>query len=409
MAACHFDASGATSDRPDAAPGDAGDAGLQVPDGPTGSDAIVYPGLPGVMHVPPAGSWGGVGDLTLSGTVTINTSGDQPSITPAPSVQGVVFDVSRQDCAPTAPACPDLALLHTRSFVVAAGANVTVVGTRPLVILAAGDVHVDGLLDGGGKGAQPGAGGAGSAAGLGAGQPGVHSGIYSDSGGGGGGFGSAGADGGNVTGGPGGPANGGRGGPMYGDAMQMVLLGGSGGAPGSAGSCGNNPGGAGGGAIQLYSATAIHVGAGGAVNTGGGGGAGGIDCGAAGNAGGGAGGGSGGAIFLQAPVVDNAGRLTANGAGGGGGGGGQPGQDGVSALGATAALGGPPGTFSGGGGNGGAGNLMPTKGYSVDLAAGGNGGGAGGAFGRVRVITRAPASNFTNSGTISPNQTVGMY
>ena len=85
-----------------------------------------------------------------------------------------------------------LAVLRTGAFTISMSANVTVVGSRPLVIVADGPVQLDGTLDVAADHANAGPGGATSTNGPGAGGNGQHRGTYGDSGGGGAGYGQGG-------------------------------------------------------------------------------------------------------------------------------------------------------------------------------------------------------------------------
>src|SRR5215831_2296230 len=362
--------------------------------------------LMNVAHVPPLASYGGWADLDLRGSVTITTGPMAPTIASTEAIPtGVVLDTSPQECPPNAGPCPELALLHVRALSVAQGADVRIEGSRPLVVLADRDIRIDGLLDGSAAHEMPGAGGEGPTAGLGAGVTGAFAGagcpvVYNTSGGGGAGHATAGGDGGNSP-----NVVGGRGGNMYGDLTLTTLRGGSGG--GSGGLIGGGTpgkGGAGGGGLQLYSATGIHILTMGGINLGGGGGAGGN-----GNFGGN-GGGSGGSLVLQAPVVSNAGTLAVNG-GGGGSGFSNPGQDAM--LGLAVATGGAalgPGAAggAGGAGNGAIGVSLPFRGADYG-GNGGFGGGGGGAFGRIRALVSPAPGSFSDTGTISPDPSVGPF
>jgi hypothetical protein len=353
-------------------------------DGAAGIDASDA-AEPLTIHLGPGDGRPGTGGLTLTGTVTIDTGVPSISVTLPPG--------ATLDTRPQLGGGPELAVLHVSTLTVETGAMVSIVGTRPLVIVADGAADIAGTLDAGAHGEVPGAGGALSAMGSGAGQKGTHGTSASDSGGGGAGFSTAGASGGAITGTC--TYDGGAGGAMYGDAAITILTGGSGGGASSGNSCTPDPGGAGGGALQITSLTSITIS--GAVLAGGGGGHGGTDCAAAdGDVNSGPGGGSGGAIVLQAPMIANTGVIAANGGGGGGSsstgnGSANPGQDGRPS--ATAALGGTGPRAMGG--SGGTGSAAPTPGGSSGC--GTNGGGGGGAAGWI-----AASSSYTGSGIASP-------
>jgi len=279
--------------------------------------------------------------------------------------------------------------------------NIKVYGSRSLIVVAAKAVDLQATIDASATGGQnsalstPGPGGFTAAMGLGAGGNGVN-GTGSWRGGGGGGFGSVGGAGGKFSA----ATNGGTAGPVNG-AMITQFFGGSGGGNGFTfqttcdGGNGLVPGGAGGGAVQISSLVSITVRSSAGINVGGAGGNGGCD----GNSGdGGGGGGSGGMIFLEAPSLQVAGKLAANG-GGGGSGPTDVSQGGYGAnggLNATPAAG---GTLTNGqpGGNGAAGVTGATAGV---CGSGGCGGGGGG-VGRIWLRTRTSAADTVGS-TISP-------
>lgn len=284
-------------------------------------------------------------------------------------------------------------------------------GNRSVVLLSAGDVNIQGIVDAsapcddvtlscGGPGAGNGAvEQQDEATGCAPGQNGEGS-IASASrtGGGGGGFATDGA-----AGGTGGSAVGGTGGSLELGSCPGVLLqplhGGGGGGAGSFDDSGGS-GGGGGGAVQITSLTRIVLDApasslflGIFANGAGGGGA---------RDGGGGGGGAGGAILLEAPeVTADAVYVVANGGGGGGGGlaGTEPldGEDG--ARNGDVAAGGD-GDFNGG--NGGTGMSSPGVGEGGGL----NTGGGGGSVGIIRVHV-APGRFSRASAVFSPEPQVG--
>jgi hypothetical protein len=272
---------------------------------------------------------------------------------------------------------PEVAVLSVAALEVTG--TVRVIGTRPLVVFATGAVAIDGVLDAGARGGEPGAGGYVDGPGHGASE-GKPVADVCDPGGGGGGFGEAGADGGdeNCVGVHG------AGGGVYGDGALMVLEGGSGGGAGSPGACAAVPGGAGGGAVQVTSLRSIEVRGG--INAGGGGGGGGPYCmDPEGDGGAGGGGGAGGAIFLEAPELSVSGVLRADGGGGGAGGNGNSdnGPIGSGAAGGDGTLAGPGAggatgvPTSGSGGDGGTDARAAGIGTSAEFNPGGGGGGAG--------------------------------
>jgi hypothetical protein len=380
LAGCQFDPIGLSGeDQGDDDGAEAGDDGSDDAPPPASETPTPTPGefppLEGVAHVPPEGWYGGTADLELTdGEI------DTDDLTlPIAIPDGVAFDVFRQDDG------PEVAVLHVNRFDLPTG-TVTVQGSRALVIVAAADITIGGVLDAGARQNQPGPGGSLPADGPGVGGPGV---ANSDRHSGGGGAGSAfsGAKGGDAT-----TLNpfaddstGGDGGGPHLDNALAVLEGGSGGGPGIG--CITDPGG-GGGAVQLTTPTVVTVT--GAVTAGGGGGGGGLGEGeaedACGGFGSGGGGGGGGAIYIQADDLVGDGQLSVNGGGGGGGGGdegnGQNGEDG--AAGNAAAVGGGGGGGRGAaGGAGGVANVADPQAGDDDGGGEGNGGGGGGGPGVV--------------------------
>jgi len=372
-----------------------------VPDGPprdttpgdgSGSNIGFAP-----VHLTLADGQPGSTDLVLDGVGEIDTTN---LLVSGHALVAGELDLKMQ----VAPGGSQVAVLHVRSLKVSAGANITVSGMFPLIVVASESIDIAGTLDASAHGTLAGPGGRGPGGGPGAGARGGHAIATTDTGGGGGGFGEVGGAGGDITG-CAGPHVGGVGGPINGDGALTVLVGGSGGGAGESGACNDNPGGAGGGAIQLTSWTNIVIESTGVISAGGGGGQGGIDCGSSdGNSG--AGGGSGGAIVLQASNVDNYGVVAANGGGGGGGGSGSgdptppflgtgdPGENAgandVPAMGGAGVGGsGFPGA------NGGAG-LTPAE-DALANTCGNNAGGGGGAVGRIAV-----AMSYTDHGITSP-------
>jgi len=342
-----------------------------------------------VAHLAPADAQLGTADWVIDAAVTIDTTDVSVSV-PLPT--GVGLTVASQQ-----PGGGTVAVLHVRGLSVRPNQRLRVVGTRPLIIVAAA-VSVAGVIDASAAREVPGAGGSGPMAGAGTGGIGGASAPY-EGGGGGAGFGTAGALGGASTGAA--AATGGSAGAVNGTASLTVLVGGSGGGNGATGvGCSGAValGGAGGGALQISAATTLAVAATGAVTVGGGGGGAGRLC--LGNSEPGRGGGSGGALYLQAATIDVAGVVAANGGGGGGASittamlQGTAGADGGAA--ATPAAGGMMGTFASGGA-GGALATAPTIGRSTMNSDGGGGGGAVG-----RIVLRGTASV---AGTVSPAPT----
>ena len=388
--ACGFDGSGSRDPALDPSvlgeggagldEGGAGDAGA-LADGTT--DALFL--LDGAIVTVTPSHVGAVVDPTapdLSGVVVIDTSTLTLKLPSGSLPPGLRFE-----------AVDGKAVLFVGRWSI--DANVVVLGSAPLVVLAAREVIVSATLDASARGLEPGPGASGGGMGPGRGYAGTPSGS-DDPGGGGAGFGTAGARGGNGSG-----VTGGAPGVTYGSAL-TDLLGGSGGGNGTpfnVSPCTNKEGagGAGGGALQITSALSITVTVNGAIACGGGGGRGGCINGSDSTMSGG-GGGSGGTIFLEAPSIKVDGALAANGGGGGGGAqvstaiAGQAGEDAKVSL--SAALGGP-GSTDRRGGNGGTRDALPQQPPGNNN----NAGGGGGAYGRIWLRTRAVPATVT--GTIT--------
>lgn len=363
-----------------------------LPDAPDSGPSIPQD----IVHVPEDAWLISEQDVVWAADVAIDTTALTIGGPGADGMPALMFVAS-----PHSPEGPELALLYLADLTVAEGVTVRVTGSRPLVVIASGNIALGGVIDAGAHGAEPGPGGGGNGPGPGAGQSGLHQGAYLDPGGGGAGHATAGARGGDACEGDcavDAVAPGGAGGPMYGDVAVAVLGGGSGGGQSGAGglfACPPAVGGAGGGAVQLYATGAITVAASGGISAGGGGGGGGFGffC----SDSGGGGGGSGGVVYLQARAIELAGVLAANGGGGGSDGGaldGRPGADG--ALGAEPAAGGVPSDADSAGGAGGTGSLAPASGPDVNGAL--NGGGGGGAVGYIVLH----CTDFAGAGVISP-------
>jgi hypothetical protein len=254
------------------------------------------------------------------------------------------------------------------AFTLAADTHLVVDGSRPFAIVAAGAVTIAGSIE-----VQ-----AGARTVVQCGESAGKNGNDNGSGGGGGGGGGFQRPG--QVGGTGG-ANGGNGGATQ--TIPDVLIGGCPGGDGGGGPNGGPVGALGGGAIHVAAKTEIQIlSNGGRINAGGRGGRGAdSDSGGAG----GSGGGSGGMIWLQAPTIQIAGALAANGGGGGegtsGSNDGQPGsRGGPSAI--AASGGGGRDSNGGDGGDGDAGAVSTaTAGEARN-----SGGGAGGGVGYIRIV-----------------------
>lgn len=385
--------------------GDDGDATSEVDAaGSDGSATDAPPGVEDIVHVRAIDEVIGTGDLTIATAVTITTSGTPASNLTLPT--GVSLAVVPQDGGGS-----DLVVLRVRTLSISGPGSLRATGTRPLVILAE-TATIGGWVDVAASGATPGAGAAVSGGGVGG--NGTHEGNFADGGGGGASFGGDGADGGDAscnTGcGPSQTAQGGARGDRYGTAPLTTLEGGSPGGrsyfPTASTSCPMGNPGAGGGAIQIYARTAITIAAGSGIAAGGGGGAGGDRCDTPFNWLAGHGGGSGGAIYLQAPIIQSAGLLLANGGGGGGG----AGQDGDGGNGdnagrttATARGGTGSGAYGAEGGDG-ATDVGPAD-RGGDGPDEGNGGGGGGGVGRIHVRSRTAPT----LGQTSPPPAISTY
>jgi hypothetical protein len=289
----------------------------------------------------------------------------------------------------------DYAVLFTGAFLVQS--HVVIKGTLPLIVVARGQVTVAADIDlqathkipgPGATSTGPGAGSAGASV--------IPADLRLSSGGGGGSYGTLGAQGGsqNASSIPAG-----HGGALYGTSPDAPLIGGSSGGKGGFSTGGAGAGGAGGGALQISSAVSITIMA--EINASGGGGTGG----GVGSVGGG-GGGAGGEILLESPMILISGTLVASGGGGGGGGSGDAGPvgtDGGDGLGSVPASGGTGGIPQGSdGGSGAAGitgaftDAQPGDGFNS------KGGGGGGGAGRIWLRYRAAMPPTVSGATITP-------
>lgn len=257
--------------------------------------------------------------------------------------------------------------------------NTTVTGSRPLVLVATGDITITGLVDAASH-VNP--------ATTGPGIPASPCGTYTSPGemmGAGGGAGASFAPQGG-PGGAGGAGNNGNAAAGVAYAPFLTVPPGTlrGGCSGQTGAVGQQPGGLGGrggGAVYIVSGTQIALGASSIVNVSGAGAS------AASKTGGGGGGGSGGMLLLHAPqfVIADGAKLVANGGGGSSGGNGNgagtgaPGAD-PDPTNPTAPASG--GTGSSGAGNGGSGFAISVavSGVAGAVAEGGGGGGGGGGY-----------------------------
>lgn len=298
-----------------------------------------------------------------------------------------------------------MCVVALRNLRVRAGGVLSASGSRPLVVLAAGDIEVVGSIDVSAQQGRPGAGG--GAGGLGDmlngegianGTAGVHVDSFDDGGGGGGGLcggGGAGGLGGTAAGGPGGAAV---------PTELTPLVGGSGGGRGRGTTLSTSSlagyGGAGGGAVQLSAFGTLRLA--GVVRAGGGGGGGGAAATFGGaNWGSGGGAGSGGAVLFEAARVEvtTGARVVVAGGGGGGaaaaGRSGANGGDGTAVPASVGGAGGAPGAAGGDGalrvrdGESGDSNAVPTA----------NGGGGGGGSGCI--VARTASGTLSGAAALS--------
>jgi hypothetical protein len=291
----------------------------------------------------------------------------------------------------------DVAVWSVGDLTIDSGVTLEVVGARPLVVVASGDVAVNGVFAVYGDRKRPGPGGAAPASGTGKGGNGAKAAGTDASGGGGAGHATNGG-----AGGAQGAVAGGTPGPIA-NADGALLVGGAGGGHGGGfpGTCTDptrGKGGFGGGALQISAVGKITIAGTGVIDAGGGAGLGG--CKSAGPddiVTGGGGGGAGGIVVLESPsgIELKSGAEIAAGGGGGGEGGStsDPGKDGESGISqpARAATGG----GGSGGGSGGAGGYgvfgsasAPFGGFAgVSAAAGGGGGAVGQVFLGVRTAS----------------------
>lgn len=359
LAACGFSLAGSATGPTDAPPSDA------VRDAPP-NDAPTDSSVDG----PPAAAC--YGSFTRICLVTIPTTQlDVNAVLPINTDSSTL-------CRATANGTEvDACVLAATSVTV--NARLEASGSRPLVLLAVtGDVSINGVVDVSSRRSTD-ARGAGS--------------LLTCAGGTAASAGTGGAGGSFLS--PGGSGGGGGGGaPTATVALPQPLRGG---CPGGAGGGNANSGGLGGGAVDLIALGTVTINgqvlASGAGGRGGGGAA-------AANPQGGGGGGAGGTIWLDAPnaVINDSGRLAAQ-----GGGGGQgslppvPGANGSDLLIAgTAAGGGSNGASGGAGGAGGVSASGETGGTVTGVVT--SGGGGGGGAGSVR----SADPTTTNTGMSSP-------
>ena len=318
-------------------------------------------------------------DLIVNANTTIDpTAGTIGGVAPASGVFSTVVQASNG---------LTIGVFHLRTLTVNSGFKLTVTpGANALGLVVDGSVTINGTIDLAGHLDNAKAVATGGAGSQNVNGKGVNGGSSKLVGAGGAGHATSGAD-------SGGPSPLGKAGGAY-EAVASpetnVPL--SGGAPG--GSVGGSNTSQGGGALQLVACGTITVGAAGLANAGGSG----APQSAIAAPSGGPGGGSGGAILVEAPVVNVSGVLAAAGGGGAG-------NDAASDFACTlpGSTGGLAVGTGGLGGSGACGTNGPTTGGVGTLAAGGGGsGGGGGAGGRIRINTKNNVNATVGASSISP-------
>ncbi len=339
-------------------------------------------------------------DVDIASAVTYNTTTCAPLL-------GAPSQITTQPNFET----NELCVIQTGAFRLRSNVALRAIGTRPLIIIASGEMTIAGQIDvssyreltvgsGGGTRLNRAIGNANDGS------------LTSGAGGGGGGGGSK-----CTMGGPGGSADENIGGGSLGPDSSTAarFLGGGSGGRGGAPSGGLE--GSGGGAVQLTSAIRIVVTAEGSIFANGAGGSGGrFDTTLYG---GGGGGGAGGVVWIEAPEVRIESFRAIRALGGGGGGSarlappadgpGDDGQDGTQANTASGATGGD-GTTRGGNG----GNHSTNAGGSAGQGSGSSsrpGAGGGGGAGCIRVVTGSyqgdyPADFLADSGAGVPHASI---
>jgi hypothetical protein len=285
--------------------------------------------------------------------------------TTAVTLDAATLDTSATGCQAVAQSGgPEMCVVAGSQITVPVSAIVIVTGSRPLVLVAAQSISIQGTLDLSSKRTPLRIGAGGNAALCAANTPPANS-TAGGGGGAGGTFGSRGANG--------GLGNGGATGRGTSAAVEPVTLvhGGCAGSDGGDSPGQGGAGGGGGGAVYMIAGQQITIS--GSVYASGAG------AGATALYAGGGGGGSGGLVGLESPTIMVSGIVSANGGGGSAGASGAtvggPGVDGTTATFTTVA---PGGTGGGGaGGHGSAGMIAPLAGASGAATTGGGGGGGG--------------------------------
>ena len=372
LVGCTFTTDGSHAGGADGGPGSSDHPHDEPRDGGASSGELSFSpaNVPADAPLGATGDWIFNTDTCGSTEVTIDTA--KGTVSCERQAKGA-FTFKTINQADTSQGTLTAGLFVTRRLVIEPSMVVSVIGNRPLVIVALTTATIQGTLRA-------------SAVAEHASGGGFDGGSTSDARGAGPGAGQeaaarAGAGGGGHCGNGGGGSAGGK---AYGDARNTPLIGGS-----SAGS-GLGRSGGGGGAVQVVAGAAIEVSGTGAITVSGGGG----DW----NSGGG---GAGGAILLEAPVVSVFGALAANGGGGAAGEATNVGANGSAS--ADPAKGGPGGLAGpgGSGGDGAAGLAIDGQsGTQPDLTR--NQGGGGGAAGWIRLNTKSGSATVGATAVISP-------
>lgn len=415
------------NDAPDAAVIPGTDAAF-----PLGTDAAIVPGVDAALpdaHIPgtdaamPPDAW--TPDAFTAPPTEIVPSNVDPALVDRGTVDLTIDSAASFDtmaCAARTASSERITqrdggvvcALFVRQLRITDRGTLRVEGDVPLVILASGDVDIEGTLDVSARGTTPGPGGgaggtprAPDGQGITAGVRGGTVGVYADGGGGGGGLCAPGGRGGRGGSAGGGAASAGL------TSVLVPLVGGGGGGLGFGG---NRPvpngnagaGGAGGGTVQIMSRGTLRVR--GSILAGGGAGSSGQAEDRYVNWGAGGGGGGGGGILLEADTlrIDATARLLATGGSGGAGSSqgfpftsGTDGRD--SATGLAGGVGG--GSYGANGGRSGGGDTTNGGDGGASTNEGGNGGGGGGGAGCI--VLRARGGATLPSATLSPS-TLGL-
>ncbi len=364
---------------------------------------------PGGVAAPSDYELAGLMDITLTSDAVFNTDTGAITTSGIDRPGGGAVQAGIGFRAGTQADGSGVGIFSFKTLIIDKNTKLAVVGAKPMVLVASGDITVDGVIDGqgqcsstagvggGGAGGTPKAGNGGAGGGVGGGGGGLFVAgtlmIPSNSGGGGGGgFGDVGGVGATA----GGSANlGGAAGALFGDftVADPVIVGGGGGGAGGGASAGG-AGGPGGGAVQIASNAQVNIGADAVITVGG----------CHGNKSGGSGGGGGGAgglIFIEArAVVIGSGAILAANGGSGAGGNGSDGKDGPADLGQ--ATGGNGGSNGSKGGDGGHTGMLSGRAGEAPQNSDTAGGGGGGSVGRIALKSKSGMVD-TSSAKLSPD------